>query len=602
MENRYLTYDEKKDNLKKWVSFFRKNPHRCAEIYIGIKLHPYQIYDFYAMGNYSRYGGVKSRATAKSWEAGLYACVHAILYPRSEIVIVAETKSQAGQIIEKKIKPMYESSQNLYNEIRNITTNQNEYVIEFYNGSNIFVVPLRDTARGYRSTLIIYEEFRQLDIKKLNEIIKPFKSTRDIPFLKKEEYYDFIEEAKEIYITSSGYDYEEWWKAIQNLIVSCANGGDAMVLFADYEFSVRYRIKTKKQIIEERKELGETTFAIEYENRLMRENKDAFFDSQLFKNTRNLKVAYYPQIASRYKEGSNPLMPKISDNEMMIMCIDFATAVGRDNDNTIIDIIKCSPTTEGYYPSLRYIESYNGENSINQVLRIKQLWFDFNCSYIILDINGQGAVVYDYLTTETFDETRGITYPAMCVMYHESIGRYDDYKNRAKSLNCLPIIYTMYATEDINSDAAYFVRDMMRSGQLSLMCPPLEGEEYLLDKAKYFNAKQDMDLLKFFMMPYYQTSELQTEMRALKPIYKGQKVKLVEGSGRKDRYSCLAYACWFIYRVLNPRIVKKKEELKYEEMYASSGRGNTNDLKQKKLFSGINKGVSTKPLFGGKGR
>jgi hypothetical protein len=248
------------------------------------------------------------------------------------------------------------------------------------------------------------------------------------------------------------------------------------------------------------------------------------------------------------------------------------------------------------------MESYNGENSINQVLRIKQLWYDFNCNYIILDINGQGAVVYDYLTTETFDDTRGITYPAMCVMYHDSIGRYDDYKKRAKSLNCLPIIYTMYATEDINSDAAYFVRDMMKSGQLSLMCPPLEGEEYLLEKAKYFNSKQDMDLLKFFMMPYYQTSELQTEMRALKPIYKGQKVKLVEGSGRKDRYSCLAYACWFVYKVLNPRIVKQKEDIPYDKMCVVSGNNKSADKKQKILFAERNKRVLNRPLFGGSGK
>lgn len=598
MKNQFLTHDEKSDNIKKWVSFFRKNPHRCAEMYLGIKLHPYQIYDFYAMGKYSKYGGVKSRATAKSWTAGTYACVHAILYPHSEIVIVAETKGQAGQIINKKIRPLYESSSNLHAEIKNIVTNQNEYVVEFYNGSNIFVVPLKDTARGYRSTIIIYEEFRQLDTQKLNEIISPFKSTRGAPFFLKEEYYGYIEEAKEIYITSSGYEYENWWKTIKRLIYTCADGGDAMVLFADYEFAVRYRIKTKKQIIEERKELGEVTFAIEYENRLMRENRDAFFESQAFENVRNVKVAYYPQIESRYNEKNNPLCPKLSEGEFLILVIDFATAVGKDNDNTILEIFKCTPTKEGYYPSLRYMESYNGENSVNQVLRIKQLWYDFSCSYLVLDINGQGAVVYDYLTAETFDESRGITYPALSVMNHDSIGRYEDYKQRVKSLNSLPIIYTMYATEDINSEAAYCVRDMMKNNQLSLMCSPLDGEEFLLEKAKYFNPKQDMGLKKFFMMPYYQTSELQNEMRALKPLYKGQKVKLVEGGGRKDRYSCLSYGCWFVYKVLNPRIVKEKEDFSLIDMYAVSGNSNNRNGKGK-LFSNGNGAVVNRPLFGG---
>jgi hypothetical protein len=32
------------NKYKKWITFFRRNPHRFIETYFGIKLFPYQIY------------------------------------------------------------------------------------------------------------------------------------------------------------------------------------------------------------------------------------------------------------------------------------------------------------------------------------------------------------------------------------------------------------------------------------------------------------------------------------------------------------------------------------------------------------------------------
>lgn len=582
--SKILTLQEKEENKKKWIVFFRYNPHRFIEMYFGIKLHPYQWLDMYAMGNNIKYAGIKSRGTAKTWEAGVYACAHAVLYPNSQITVVAETKKQAGLIVDKKIRPLAEKYVNLGREIKNIKANNNDWEIEFFNGSIIFVVALKESARGNRSNLIIYEEFRRLNKEKIDAIIKPFKQPRVTPYLSNPKYKHLVEDAREIYITSSGRDTEPWWKDISAIIRQCLRGKSAIVLFADYLIALKYNLKTAQDVYEDKKEMGDEIFAMEYENILIRENKDAFFNSALFMPARNLKMMYYPQHISRYVKDKNIYAPQLQKGELILITVDAALKAGVKNDNTIIKVDKLTPTTRGYVQNLIYMESMRGKNTIVQALRIKQIWWDFSANYIVLDTNGNGIGIYDCLTEITVDESRGLTYPALTSMYHNTISKYDDYKQRTKSINAIPIIYPMYATDIINSDCAYKVRDLIRSDMIRLPCDPNDGEEYLLEKAKYFNAKTDMELKNWFMAPYYQASELQGEMCALKPQYSGNIVKLVEPSnGRKDRYTTLAYSTYFVYYVLNPRIVKEVKKVDYTQQIVVASGAKENDR-----FGGIN--------------
>ena len=74
MENNiFLTANEKKENVKKWITFFRRNIHRLITDYFGIKLYPHQNLEFYCMAKHSNYVEVASRGTAKSWKAGVFA-------------------------------------------------------------------------------------------------------------------------------------------------------------------------------------------------------------------------------------------------------------------------------------------------------------------------------------------------------------------------------------------------------------------------------------------------------------------------------------------------------------------------------------------------
>lgn len=80
------------DHFMQWVTFFRKNLHRFAMDYLGLKLHLYQIIMLFLMGINQFIVVIASRASAKSFIIALYACCRCILYPNSLIVLSSANK------------------------------------------------------------------------------------------------------------------------------------------------------------------------------------------------------------------------------------------------------------------------------------------------------------------------------------------------------------------------------------------------------------------------------------------------------------------------------------------------------------------------------
>lgn len=120
-----------------------------------------------------------------------------ILYPGTWIVICSGSKGQAGLIISEKIKGFFaENSPNFAREIKKIIVNNNDWIVEFHNGSKIKVVPATDLSRGNRSNINIYEEFRIIDKEIIDSVLSPFLISRQPPYLLKNEYKHLAEEPK----------------------------------------------------------------------------------------------------------------------------------------------------------------------------------------------------------------------------------------------------------------------------------------------------------------------------------------------------------------------------------------------------------------------
>jgi hypothetical protein len=163
-----LTEEERKTQVKKWTTFYRRNIDIYAEDKLRIKLRPFQRIMLYMMGISQVWFGICSRASSKSFIVALYCICVCLLKPYTEAVITASTLEQGRKMVEHKIKNelikklspvlkyMYEKG------MITIKSSKDEVEVNFFNGSSIKVLPPVDSSRGSRATLLVYEECRLL--------------------------------------------------------------------------------------------------------------------------------------------------------------------------------------------------------------------------------------------------------------------------------------------------------------------------------------------------------------------------------------------------------------------------------------------------------
>lgn len=540
---------EWKERIKLWTTFYRRNLHRFAEHYGGIDLYPYQKIWLYLMGVSETFAVIAARGLAKSWLVALYSICVCILYPGSIIVIAAGSKKQAGFIISDKIQGYFlENSPNFAREIKKITTNSNDWEVFFHNGSKIKVVPASDLARGNRSTVNIYEEFRIIEKKIKDSVLSPFLMSRQPPYLKNEKYSHLTEEPKEIYISSAWYKSEWWWDELKHIVNMHYSGDKAYFIAFDYLLALHHGLKTKRQIQREKKTMDETLFMMEYENIPFGENSNAYFKLDMFKRNRTLKKAFYPLREDNYNKQVNEYAIKRVEGEKRIVSVDIATRKGKENDNSVITCIRLIPTAKGYIREVVYMESHQGENTILQALRIKQIYYDFRADYIVLDLQGAGITIYEQLGLVTKDEARGLEYEALTVMNSEHVEDrvYRELREKTLAMNAKPVIFPISATARLNDKIAVDFRDKLQRGMIKFLVDNIEAEEYLSTHIKEFNKTEDPGLRAWFIHPYIQTSAMITEAVNLEYSINNGLIKLQEPKGkRKDRYTSCSYGNWF---------------------------------------------------------
>lgn len=550
------------EKIKLWTTFYRLNVHRFAQHYLGLSLYPFQLIMLFLLNISNGFMCVASRGTSKTFILAVFACCRAILYPKSQIVVVALTKDQAGIIVTKKIQgELMKSSANLCREIKKITANKSEYTVEFHNGSTLFVVPATDSARGNRSNFTIYEEFRLIPKKIIDEVIAPMAISRQPNFLKNPKYKQYTEEYLEAYISSAWYkNHEYMWDLIKIYTNNMLKGGDMNILAFDYLLSIHHGLKTEKQIKKDRAKTDEISFMMEYENIMFGENKDAFFKLDMFKKNQCIKKPFYPlraeEFAMNKTKHKNPNYIKKVEGEIRIISCDIAVMAGDDNDNTVFTCMRLLPTKKGYHREVIYLESMNGVDPYNQALRIQQLFNDFEANYIVLDGQSIGVAIYTELGKIIKDEERGVEY--MAYTSYQDIERF---RKLTMSQNAMPIIYIIQGNKDLNSTIATLMRTTLEREMISFLVNIDTGTGYLSEKNKdYMTAlsNADYDSKIFFEHPYLQTQQLINECVNLKFKVNGGLIKLEESrSARKDRYSSLSYGNYFA-SILEADLLKEK--------------------------------------------
>ena len=125
----------------------------------------------------------------------------------------------------------------LEEEIVRIKTGQDEAVVKFRSGSEIKVVTASDNGRGNRSTVLIREEFRQMDKHIDDSVLSPFQIMRQAPYVTSGNYANIpgaVDESVDIYISSSWLDNGHWmWNLVDQAYKESFDGQKAILLAFD---------------------------------------------------------------------------------------------------------------------------------------------------------------------------------------------------------------------------------------------------------------------------------------------------------------------------------------------------------------------------------
>lgn len=546
-----------------WTSYWRKRPDKFVEDVYGIKLKDFQKILLCLMMRNVYTMLLASRGLGKTFLTALYCMVRCILYPGTKIVVAAGQKSQSMKIVTEKIPELIEGRPLLKREIDTIRTNQNtdEPNVSFKNGSWIKVVAATDGARSARANILILDEFRMIDQGVYKAVLRPFLAVNRQPgYRAKEEYQHYpLERNQEIFLSSCYYKSNWAYDRYRVFRNAMKQGKSYGVYVFPYQMAVKSGLKDKRQVIDELQEedFDPILWQMEQDAIFYGQAANAWFDYEKIDKVRNVNYPIYPNNYYNLLKDKKFIQPEKKvvsidgrlSHEIRLLCVDIATMAGKINDASAYILLSLIPDARGYIRKVSYLENMEGGHTVLQTLRIRQLYEELNCDYIVLDREHAGIAIYDNLSLPFYDKETGKEYPPMVSMNEEDI------RARCEYDDALEVIFTIHGTEAFNDEIARNLRDMIIRRRLQMLGDNEDMISYLNKFEEYITASPQTKAL--LEAPYVETRLLINEMILLEGEFtdKGTlKLKTV-GKNRKDRYSALAYGNYFA-KVLEEQALK----------------------------------------------
>lgn len=380
-------------------------------------------------------------------------------------------------------------------------------------------------------------------------------------------------ENKEIYASSTYYCHHWSYDKFKDYFNQMKKGKSYFLVDLPYQISVKAGLKSMKQIENQMTEdtFDVTKFEMEMCGRWIGQDSSSFYKHEILQACRKIKKPFYDDetaavISSRNKKYLN--MTKIKgkrddENEIRLLFCDIAMASGRENDNTVIGVMRLIPhkynssdvTRKYYMREVVYMQTMSGKRIDHQAIQIRKLFDMFNCDYCVLDGGGIGQTVYEELSKPITDNETGIEYttPWTCI-------NYDKWKEKCTYQNAKPIIYAFIGSAKLNSDMHYEMLNSLTKKTISFVINEMDSKD-IINAIGDMSTMSPEDKAKIYQQ-YIQADTLMNEMMNLKRIDKdGGIVKLEEPSnGYKDRYMAVSMANYIATSEIEPLFLKNKEE------------------------------------------
>lgn len=485
------------------------------------------------------------RAYSKSFLSVMVLMCRCILYPRSKLFVTSGGKEQAAGIVKEKVTEICTLVPAFDRELDRRpgkTREGKDYVCYvFKNGSYFDNIAASEKSRGKRRHGGLVEECVGVDGDILSQVIIPTMNVSRLCMDGTTQPEETLNKSQ-IYVTTAGFKNTfAYDKLIQLLVWMITEPQKAMVMGGTWRIPVLMKLLDKNFLQDLKKDgtFNEASFDREYESKWTGTVADAFFNGEVFDRNRNLQK---PEI-----EHSG----RSSAQAFYVLSVD----VGRKGCDSVVCVFKVTPQSMGAaYKSLVNIYTFSDEHFEDQAIRIKKLFYKYKARRVVIDANGLGIGLVDYMIKSQIDPNTGDTYPDFGV-YNDDELYYKKYKTAITEQDAM---YLIKANAPLNTEAHANAQAQLSSGKVKLLIDERVAKTKLLGTKVGQNMKPEERAE--YLKPFTLTSILKEEMMNLREENEGVNIILKQANKgiRKDKFSAFEYGLYYIKQVEENKKRKKK--------------------------------------------
>ena len=524
------------------AGYYRANPHRYVSEVLGLSLKWFQQILLWCMMHYNFVMYLAARGQGKTYLTALFCCVRCILFPGTKIVVSSGTLKQANEVLLKIQDDFMKQSSILRSEIEKCNIGQNDASIYFKNGSWIKTRTSSENSRSARANCIVVDEFRMVDETVINTVLRKYlTSPRQPKYLQKPEYAHMQERNKEIYM-SSAYFKSSWaYRKAQSYTLNFFDDTKKYFICGlPYQVSVREGLLSRSQLEDEMSEAdyNELVQQMEMECLWFGDTDGSLFKFDELTARRRLRKAFPPLSFCNDKIT----IPKLTSTGKRILSIDVAlmqSTKKKKNDASAIfinDLIQVNDTA--YQSNFVYGETFEGLKTDELGMIVMKYFYEYQCTDLVLDTNGIGLGVYDFITKDQICQENGKRYQAMTCINDK------DMAERCKVRDANKVVWSVKANANFNNEICVLLRNGIQNGKINFLIPEQDADSSLKETYKGYFKMSPTEQAKL-KMSYIQTTFAVYELIKLDHEVKNGNIKVKEVEGmRKDRYSSIAYSYW----------------------------------------------------------
>ena len=485
------------------------------------------------------------RAYSKSFLSVMVLMCRCVLYPRSKLFVTSGGKEQAAGIVKEKVTEICTLVPAFDRELDRRpgkTREGKDYVCYvFKNGSYFDNIAASEKSRGKRRHGGLVEECVGVDGDILSQVIIPTMNVSRLCMDGTTQPDETLNKSQ-IYVTTAGFKNTfAYDKLIQLLVWMITEPHKAMVMGGTWRIPVLMKLLDKNFLQDLKKDgtFNEASFDREYESKWTGTVADAFFNGEIFDRNRNLQK---PEV-----EHSG----RSSAQAFYVLSVD----VGRKGCDSVVCVFKVTPQSMGAaYKSLVNIYTFSDEHFEDQAIRIKKLFYKYKARRVVIDANGLGIGLVDYMIKSQIDPNTGDTYPDFGV-YNDDELYYKKYKTNVTEQDAM---YLVKATAPINTEAHANAQSQLSSGKVKLLIDERVAKTKLMGTKVGQNMKPEERAE--YLKPFTLTSILKEEMMNLREENEGVNIILKQANKgiRKDKFSAFEYGLYYIKQVEENKKRKKK--------------------------------------------